>query len=116
MPTLSYTHETRPKSSEEFQRRWAEAVANSNPVDDLLELAAELRGFEEEYEMSSDEFHRSFNAGEMGDDIDFFDWDATYCMYLGLRKSIDAALMRAAVVYTEPVAAQKERESEPVAV
>ena len=115
MPTLYYTQETRPKSSEEFQRRWAEAVANSNPIDDLLELAAELREFEKQYEMPSEEFHCSFNAGEIGDDIDFFDWDATYRMYLSLRKAIDAALMRAALAYTKPVATRKEREPEPVA-
>lgn len=115
MATLSYTQETMPKSSEEFQRQLAEAIANSNPIDDLLELAAELRGFEKQYEMPSEEFHQRFNSGEIGDDIDFFDWNATYRMYLRLRKAIEAALVRAAVVYTEPASAKIERELEPVA-
>lgn len=115
MPTLSYTEETRPKSTEEFQHRWAEAVAKSNPIDDLLELAAELRCFETKYEMSSKEFHRKFNAGEIGDDFDFFDWNASYGMYLNLRKAIDAALMRAAVAYAEPIPAVRQPEPEPVA-
>ncbi|MCL4833417.1 MAG: hypothetical protein KJZ86_13320 [Caldilineaceae bacterium] len=113
MPTLSYTEDTRPKSSEEFQRRWAEVVANSNPIDDLLEVAAELRCFETKYEMSSKDFCRRFNAGEIGDDFDFFDWNASYRMYLSLRKAIDAALMRSAVVYTAPITTQKEPELEP---
>lgn len=116
MATLSYTHETMPKSSEEFQRQLAEAMAASNPIDDLLELAAELRCFENQYEMPSEEFHRKFNIGEIGDDIDFFDWNAAYRMYLRLRKAIEAALVRAAVVHTEPAIAKNERELEPVAV
>jgi hypothetical protein len=116
MPTLSYTHETMPKSSEEFQRQMAEAMAAANPIDDLMELAVELRGFEQQYRMTSEEFYRKFNAGEIGDDIDFFDWNATHRMYLRLRKSIEAALVRAAVAYTEPTFVQKDRELERLAV
>jgi len=116
MATLSYTQETMPKSSEEFQRQLAAAMAESNPIDGLLELAEELRGFEKQYEMPSEEFHRRFNTGEIGDDIDFFDWDATYRMYLRLRKAIETALVRAAVVYTEPAIVKNERQLEPVAV
>ncbi|MBI3957253.1 MAG: hypothetical protein HY328_00490 [Chloroflexi bacterium] len=101
MPTLSYTHETMPKSSEEFQRQLAEAIANSNPIDDLLELAADLRCFEEKYGMASDEFYRRFKAGELGDDFDFFDWSSCFRMYTKTRRAIEYALMRAAVLPTE---------------
>ncbi|RLT45260.1 MAG: hypothetical protein DWI57_01120 [Chloroflexi bacterium] len=97
MPTLSYTHETMPKSSEEFQRQLAEAMAASNPIDDLLELAADLRCFEEKYAMASEEFYRRFKAGQMGDDFDFFGWSSCFRMYTKTRRSIESALMRAAV-------------------
>lgn len=100
MATLSYTQETMPKSSEEFQRQLAEAIANSNPIDDLLELAAELRGFEKKYGMASDEFYRRFKAGELGDDFDFFNWSSCFRMYTKTRNAIESALMRAAVLPT----------------
>jgi len=83
MATLSYTQETMPKSSEEFQRQLAEALANSNPIDDLLELAANLRGFEKKYGMASEEFYRRFLTGKMGDDLDIMEWAAVYDLYLG---------------------------------
>jgi|GEM_PF-566410 len=103
MATLSYTQETMPKSSEEFQRQLAEAMAASNPIDDLLELAAELRGFEEKYEMASDEFYRRFKTGQLGDDFDFFDWSSCFRMYTKTRHAIESALMRAAVLPTENI-------------
>ena len=37
----------------EFQRMAQGALAKSNPVDDLLELAGELRRYEQQYSMSS---------------------------------------------------------------
>lgn len=103
MATLSYTQETMPKSSEEFQHQLAEAMAASNPIDDLLELAAELRCFEEKYEMASDEFYRLFKAGQMGDDFDFFGWSSSFRMYTKTRRAIETALMRAAVSPAEIV-------------
>jgi hypothetical protein len=103
MPTLSYTQETMPKSSEEFQRHLAEAMAASNPIDDLLELAAELRCFEEKYAMASDEFYRLFKAGQMGDDFDFFGWSSCFRMYTKTRRAIESALMRVAIWPTEDI-------------
>jgi hypothetical protein len=97
MATLSYTQETMPKSSEEFQRQLAEAIVASNPIDDLLELAADLRCFEEKHEMASNEFYRRFQAGKMGDDLDIMEWAAVYDFYLGTRREIELALMRVAV-------------------
>lgn len=104
MAKLSYTKETMPKSSEEFQRDLAEAIANSNPIDDLLELAAELRCYEEKYGMASDEFYRRFKAGELGDDFDLFGWSSCFRMYSNTRRAIESALMRAAVLPVEKVA------------
>ena len=97
VPTLSYTHETMPKSSEEFQRQLAEAMAASNPIDDLLELAADLRCFEEKHAIASDEFYRRFQAGRMGDDLDIMEWASLYHMYCRVRRRIESALMRAAM-------------------
>ena len=106
MPTLSYTHETMPKSSEEFQRQLAKATAASNPIDDLLELVTDLRCFEQKYEMASDLFYSRFQAGQMGDDLDIMEWASLYNMYSRVRRRIESALMRAAMELPllEPVA------------
>lgn len=98
MSSLHFSHKTVPENSEEFQRLLRQALASSHPIDDLLELAAELRAFESQYGMASDEFFEKFNAGQIGDDIDFFDWNASYRMYVSLRRSIETALIRAALV------------------
>ncbi len=57
-------------------------------LDDALRHEAELagarrsyfedacRGFEETHQMSSDEFMERFEAGELGDAADYFDWYA----------------------------------------
>ncbi len=98
MPTLSYTQETMPKSSEEFQRQLAEATAASNPIDDLLELAAELRCYEEKYEMASDEFYRKYKAGVLNEELQHcMEWASFYRMYSKTRRAIENALVRAAV-------------------
>ena len=41
-----------------------------------LSFEERCRAFELEYHMSSDEFMRRFEAGELGDDAVYFDWYA----------------------------------------
>jgi hypothetical protein len=38
----------------------------------------ELREFEERYDMESETFYRRFEAGELGDAMDFFEWAGLY--------------------------------------
>ena len=113
MATLSYTHETMPKSSEEFQRQLAEALANSNPIDDLLELAADLRAFEKKYGMASEEFYRKYKAGVLDDELQHcMEWASFYRMYSKTRRAIENALMRAAVYpEIEPAASASHDEA-----
>lgn len=46
-------------------------------------LDAEARTYERRYGMSTDEFARRFDAGQLGDDHDFFVW---YGLYKGLQE------------------------------
>lgn len=39
---------------------------------------AALHTFEQRYGMSSDQLHRRFEAGELSDDMDFFEWASLY--------------------------------------
>lgn len=52
------------------------------------ELEAELKQFETQYQMGSEDFYRRFKNGELGDDIDFVEWSSFYQMRLSLEKRL----------------------------
>ena len=79
----------------------AKAMAESNPVDDLLEVAGELRELERKYGMTSTEFYAKYQRGEMGDDSEIIHWAATYHAFVELKTRVETALMREAV-WREP--------------
>ena len=97
MPKLSFTSENM-QTPEEFQHMLAEAMAESNPVDELLELAQDLREYERKYEMKSSEFFERFQRGELGDDMDWIDWAGTYQLFQRLKRRMELALMQTAIV------------------
>ena len=45
---------------------------------DLAEVMEKLKRFEQKYSMASAEFHERFHHGELGDNEDFFTWDALF--------------------------------------
>ena len=47
---------------------------------ELVDIEAQLRQFEARYGMSSEEFYRRFQRGELGDSADFFEWSACHDM------------------------------------
>lgn len=56
---------------------------------EAADLQAELQAFETQYQMSSEDFHRSFRAGEMGDAVDFVEWSAFYQMWTSVQKRLE---------------------------
>jgi hypothetical protein len=44
-------------------------------------LKAELAHFEQSYRMTSEECQRKFDAGELGDAVEFFEWTSLYSIY-----------------------------------
>ncbi len=54
-------------------------------ADSLLE---QMGRFEAEYAMTSAEFARRFQAGELGDDADLFEWSALFQMWVALENQI----------------------------
>ncbi|MBI4770863.1 MAG: hypothetical protein HY784_10760 [Chloroflexi bacterium] len=96
MTTLSYTQDNLP-TPQEFQRQLAEAVARSNPLDELLELSAELRDLERAHRMTSPEFFGKYQRGEMGDDEDVIEWAGLYETFLELRRRLELVLMQQAI-------------------
>ena len=50
-----------------------------------VELIADLQQFENQYQMSSAEFYQRLHTGELGDDVDFVEWNA----FCEMKKSLD---------------------------
>jgi len=46
----------------------------------VQDLKLRLKQFEEHYQMSSEDFYQRFQAGELEDTIDFFEWNTYYEM------------------------------------
>jgi len=96
MTTLKFTKDNWP-APEKFQRLLREAMTESNPLDDLLELAKELRDYEQKYKMTSEEFSERFKRGELGDALDFIGWAGAYDLFLKRKARLETALMQAAI-------------------
>lgn len=69
---LSLSHEER-----QLLERKIQETSIAPRVQDLRER---LKGFEERYQMSSKVFYQRFQAGELGDSADFFEWNTYYEM------------------------------------
>lgn len=96
MPNLTYENELPP--SDEFQKALAEAMANTNPVDYLLELANDLWEFEQKYQLPSAEFYEKYQTGSLNDELQHCtEWVVTYDFFVKTKRKLEAALMRAAV-------------------
>jgi hypothetical protein len=54
----------------------------------LHELGVELAKFEQQFGIPSAQFAAKYQAGEMGDDVDGFEWHVFYKMYLRLRNQL----------------------------
>jgi hypothetical protein len=48
-------------------------------------LQAQVREFEQTYQLNSNEFSERFIQGRLGDDMDFIEWDATLEMIANLE-------------------------------
>ncbi|MFQ5613197.1 MAG: hypothetical protein ACE5H9_13800 [Anaerolineae bacterium] len=96
MPKLAYKNELPP--ADEFQKALAEAMTNTNPIDDLLELANDLWEFEQKYQMPSADFYEKYQMGSLDDELQHcIEWVATYDFFMKTKRKLETALMRAAV-------------------
>lgn len=75
-----------------------EQVAIYDPVDKLLQLQRELLILEQRYGLSSSEFYRRYQAGDMGDDVEIVGWAGRYRAFLELRGSIADSLNQIVVL------------------
>lgn len=54
----------------------------------IQELETDLQAFEQYYQLSSEDFYRQFQTGQLGDDVDFVELSAFYQMWLDLQKRL----------------------------
>ena len=54
----------------------------------ILDLENRVKQYENQYPMSSEEFYPRFRSGELGDAMDYFEWNVYYEMLLAARKEI----------------------------
>lgn len=103
MARVKYTKENMPKTRQEFQRALKEAIARSNPIDDLLELAVELHDYELEHGMTSADFYPRYQRGEFDDDKMHatMRWAIAYEHFLLVKEQVKDALLREAVWHKE---------------
>ncbi|MDM8523219.1 hypothetical protein QUF80_07600 [Desulfococcaceae bacterium HSG8] len=95
MPELMFENGLPP--SDEFRRSLARTIAESNPLDDLLELAEELGDYERNYGISTENFYAKYQAGLSGDELHWMEWAGTYELFMENKRRLESALMRAAV-------------------
>lgn len=76
------------KSATALLRALREQAADYDPVDKLLELQRDLLAMEQQYGISSEEFYRRYQVGEMGDDAEIVGWAGRYRAFLELNSSI----------------------------
>ncbi|ALB41594.1 MULTISPECIES: hypothetical protein [Nostocales] len=62
-------------------------LANSTQQD-ISDLEQKLKNFETKYQMSSGDFYQEFQAGKLGDEIDFFEWSVFYEMWTNAQNTI----------------------------
>ena len=52
-------------------------------------LASELSQFEKCYDLQSDHFYQRYEAGELGDDVDFIEWAATVEVLMNVKRRLE---------------------------
>jgi hypothetical protein len=63
------------------ERQWLEREIQKSSISTQVEdLKHRLKEFEEKYQMSSEHFYQRFQAGELGDAMDFFECNTYYEM------------------------------------
>lgn len=68
----------------------SESKLNSDPDvwEQISDLEKHLKIYETQYQMSFDDFYQKFRTGELGDDIDFFEWSVFYEMWLSAQQEL----------------------------
>ncbi|WP_374689349.1 hypothetical protein [Promineifilum sp.] len=101
MPVYQFSQETIP-STAKLHALFRQADETYDPLEELLRLERELAQLEAEHGMSSSEFFKRYQAGEMGDAVEVVTWAGRYRLYLNLKRAISESL-RVVVTVASPL-------------
>lgn len=85
MSSVTMTAQTIPSSGAALQQLLQDTLERTSPLEDFIQLVRDLMRFELQYGLNSSDFFRRFEAGEMGDAIDFMQWANKYEMYQEMK-------------------------------
>ncbi len=66
--------------SDEEQEYLQQEISKHSITQEIAKIEQKLQYFEQKYQMQSEEFYRRFQAGELGDSMDFFEWNTYHEM------------------------------------
>ncbi|NJP10884.1 MAG: hypothetical protein HC866_16555 [Leptolyngbyaceae cyanobacterium RU_5_1] len=67
--------------SDEERQLLENNIRRSSIPQQIADLEQRLKSFEEKYHMLSEQFYQRFQSGELGDSMDFFEWNTYYEMW-----------------------------------
>lgn len=105
MAIYEFTQQTMP-TPEQFGLLLKENDDSYNPLEALLSLNRDLCRLEQQYQLDSAEFYRRYQAGSMGDSLEFIGWAGRYRLYMDLKAAISISLN---MVLTETALATTEQ-------
>lgn len=77
--------------SDNMDRAFAEALAHETAETEaaIKRIDADLQPYETQYGMSSEDFYRQFQTGDLGDRKDYIEWNALIMMKNDLQQRLD---------------------------
>lgn len=90
MPNIIYTQQNIPPSGKILREQLNTALDNSNVLDDFVTIIQELTRLELKHGMASPDFWQKFQAGEMGDDIEWIRWANKYEIYTEMHTNMNS--------------------------
>jgi hypothetical protein len=69
-----------------------QTITYRSPIDALNALVRTLLSYEQQYQMSSEEFYVQYQAGKLQDSTDFVEWAGDYQHYLELKTELEKRL------------------------
>ena len=89
MPKIMFTPETMPQSGEDLKQSLRKALEGTPPLGDFIQVIRDLTQLEIRHGMNSQQFFVRFEAGELGDDIDFIRWAIKYEIYQETKAELE---------------------------
>lgn len=66
--------------SDEEREYLEQEISKYSLRQEIAKIEQKIQGFEQKYQMQSEDFFRRFQAGELEDSMDFFEWNAYHEM------------------------------------